>query len=322
MEANWDRSIFIFTSCPTEPLCFSLQRLKHPTSKTSTETFVMPIHFHLKQPLRVPLECDELTPNQLTDKSLSEIKNRPVFYGRRQKQITDVFEVTGDNADELEFYGDLTKFRGLGRRMSSGRITVHGSCGMHCGAQMTGGRIAVDGSVDDWLGAEMKNGTIIVRGNAGKGVGAAYLASSSGMKNGTIIVHGDADQEVGRKMRRGTIVIRGKAGDLAGLQMIGGTIILKEAIGDHIGAWMKKGTIVCLQAPTTNEFFAECCEYSPTFLSIYAKHLQQYDVTLPTIHHGGQWLRFIGDTSRGGHGELLIWKSASAEDSFAGRAVS
>lgn len=272
----------------------------------------MPIHFHLKQPLHVPLECDELTPDQLADQSLSEINSLPVFYGRHQKRVSDIFEVTGDDPSELVLHGDMTKFRGIGRRMSSGQITVHGSCGMHCGAEMTGGRIVVDGSVDDWLGAEMKNGTIIIHGNAGKGVGAAYLASPSGMKNGTIIVHGNADQEVGRKMRRGTIVIRGKAGDLAGLQMIGGTIILKEAIGDHIGAWMKKGTIVCLQAPTTNDFFEKCCEYSPTFLSIYAKHLQQYDVALPTANSDGQWSRYIGDTSRVGHGELLVWQSAEA----------
>lgn len=281
------------------------QRVKH----SKTETSVMPIHFHLKQALQVPLECDDLIPDRLQDKSLSEINSLTVFSGRRQRQVQDLFDVTGDDPTELEFHGDLTKFRGVGRRMTGGQITVYGSCGMHCGAEMTGGRIVVEGSVDHWLGAEMENGTIIVRGNAGKGVGAAYLASASGMKNGTIIVHGDADQEVGRKMRRGTIVIRGKAGDLAGLQMIGGTIILKEAIGDHIGAWMKKGTIVCLETPVTNDFFRECCEYNPAFLSIYAKHLQQYDVTLPTINSDGCWLRYSGDSSREGHGELLVWKS-------------
>lgn len=272
----------------------------------------MPIHFHLKQPLQVPLECDELTPNQLANQSLSDINSLIAFCGRRQKQIHEIFDVSGDDSSQLEFHGDMTKFRGIGRRMSSGQITVHGSTGMHCGAEMTGGQITVDGSADDWLGAEMKNGTIVVRGNAGKGVGAAYLASASGMKNGTIIIHGDADQEVGRKMRRGTIVVRGKAGDLAGLQMIGGTIILKEAIGDHIGAWMKKGTIVCLQAPITNDFFSECCEYNPAFLSIYAKHFQQYDVTLPMLNSKGRWLRYSGDASREGHGELLVWKSAEA----------
>ncbi|MEP3480908.1 MAG: formylmethanofuran dehydrogenase subunit C [Fuerstiella sp.] len=272
----------------------------------------MPIHFHLKQALQVPLECDDLTPNLLADKSVSDINSLTVFSGRRQKQIRDLFEVTGDDASRLEFHGDMTKFRGIGRKMSRGQITVHGSTGMHCGAEMTGGQITVDGSADDWLGAEMKNGTIIVRGNAGKGVGAAYLASASGMKNGTIIIHGDANQEVGRKMRRGTIVVRGKAGDLAGLQMIGGTIILKEAIGDHIGAWMKKGTIVCLQAPITNDFFSECCEYSPTFLSIYAKHLRQYGVKLPMANADGQWLRYIGDASRVGQGELLVQKSVEA----------
>lgn len=283
-------------------------RVKH----SKTEIIVMPIHFHLKQALQVPLECDDLNPDQLAEKSLAEINSLIVFSGRHQKQVQDIFEVSGDDASQLEFHGDLTKFRGIGRRMSSGQITVHESCGMHCGAEMTGGCIIVKGSVDHWLGAEMKNGTIIVHGNAGKGVGAAYLASATGMKNGTIIVHGNADQEVGRKMRRGTIVIRGKAGDLAGLQMIGGTIILKEAIGDHIGAWMKKGTIVCLQSPITNDFFRECCEYNPAFLSIYAKHLQQYDVTLPMLNSKGRWLRYSGDVSREGHGELLVWKSAEA----------
>lgn len=271
----------------------------------------MPIHFHLRHALQVPLECDQLTPEQLAEKSLAEIRKLTVFSGRRQKLVADVFEVTGNDGTALEFHGDLTRFRGIGRRMTGGQITVHGSCGMHCGAEMTGGKIVVNGSTDDWLGAEMKNGTIIVRGNTGKGTGAAYVASTTGMKNGTIIVHGDAGQEIGRKMRRGTIVVRGKAGDLAGLQMIGGTIIMKKAVGDHIGAWMKKGTIICLEAPTTNSFFAECCDYSPAFVSIYALHLQQYDITLPGLKGEGQWTRFAGDISRGGCGELLVWKPAT-----------
>lgn len=272
----------------------------------------MPIHFHLKQPLKVPLECDQLTPDQLAEKSLAEINQLIVFGGRRQKQVADIFDVSGDDGTHLEFHGDLTRFRGIGRRMAGGQITVHGSCGMHCGAEAEGGRIVVHGNTDDWLGAEMKNGTIIVHGNTGKGAGAAYVASSSGMKNGTIVVHGDAGQEVGRKMRRGTIVVRGKAGDLAGLQMIGGTIVLKEAIGDHLGAWMKKGTILCLQAPTSNDFFAECCDFSPAFVSIYAQHLKQFGVLLPGLNHEGQWTRFVGDISRKGGGELLVWKPARA----------
>lgn len=272
----------------------------------------MSIHFHLKHALQVPLECDELTPDQLAGKSVEDISQLTVFSGRRQKKVADVFDVSGNDETHLEFHGDLTRFRGIGRRMTQGQITVHGSCGMHCGAEMTGGKIVVTGSTDDWLGAEMKNGTVIVHGNTGKGAGAAYVASSSGMKNGTIIIHGNAGQEIGRKMRRGTIVVRGKAGDLAGLQMIGGTIILKEAIGDHIGAWMKKGTIICLQSPITNSFFAECCDYSPAFLSIYAHHLKQYDVNLPSLHQPGQWTRFVGDISRDGHGELLVWKPTSA----------
>lgn len=272
----------------------------------------MPVEFKLHQPLQVPVECDQLTPDQLMGRSLDDIRQIPAFYGRRQKQIGDLFQVSGDDPEELRFHGDLKRFRGIGRRMKSGSIQVDGSCGTHCGAEMSGGTIEVQGSTDDWLGAEMKNGTIIVHGNTGKAAGAAYLASASGMKNGTIIVHGNAGQEIGRKMRRGTIVVRGQAGDLAGLQMIGGTIILKEAIGDHIGAWMKKGTIICLQQPVTNDFFVPSCIYSPTFVSVYALYLKQFGVQLPDPSQTapGHWVRYIGDVSRAGHGELLVWNGA------------
>ena len=83
-------------------------------------------------------------------------------------------------------HGALHKVRWIGRAMSLGAITIHGSVGMHLGAYMAGGRIEVHGHASDWIGAEMKNGFIHIHGNAGGQAAAAYRGSLAGMKNGTI----------------------------------------------------------------------------------------------------------------------------------------
>ncbi len=145
----------------------------------------------------------------MAELSNAEIRSLTVYHGKRQLPLGEFFDVEGERSEDLVIHGALHKVRWIGRAMSKGSITVHGTVGMHLGAYMTGGRIEVHGNASDWIGAEMKNGFIHIHGNAGGQVGAAYRGSLAGMKDGTIIVDGSAGLEVGMRMRRGIIVIGG-----------------------------------------------------------------------------------------------------------------
>lgn len=264
----------------------------------------------LKEQPNVPLEAEVLCPDRIADLSNAEIRQLTVYHGKRQVPLEDFFDVEGDGSENLELHGDLKKVRWVARAMTRGSVTVHGDIGMHLGAYMKNGRIDVHGDASDWIGAEMKNGLIYVRGNAGGQVGAAYRGDMQGMKNGTIIIDGSAGLEVGMRMRRGTIILGGPARDFCGLEMKGGTIVLREGAEIRTGAWMRRGTIISLKPLQMMPTFAESNEFNPTFLNVYAKHLQQYDINLPFDAADGTYQRFAGDLSVPGKGEILVWQPA------------
>ena len=154
----------------------------------------------------------------------------------------------------------------------------------------------------------MSDGFIRVGGNAGGQVGAAYRGSRGGMRNGTIIIGGTAGLEVGMRMKRGTIVVGGLVRDFAGLEMKGGTIVLMSGAELRTGAWMNRGTIVSLAPIPLLPSFMYAATYNPSFLRLYAKHLNTLGITIPYDAKDGGYQRYTGDTSIPGRGEILVWK--------------
>lgn len=264
----------------------------------------------LKEQPTVPLEAETISPDTFADLSNSEIREKIVWHGKRQHPLGDFFDVDGEHSDQVTIHGDLNKVRWLGRSMSRGKLTIHGTVGMHLGSYMTGGEIEVHGDAGDWIGAEMKNGFIRVHGNGGGQIGAGYRGSLAGMKNGTIIIDGTAGLEVGLRMRRGTIVIGGRAKDFVGLQMKGGTIVLMSGAEIRTGAWMNRGTIISLAPLQMLPTFTYACEYNPAFVNLYAKHLSEFGIQLPFKSSDGKYRRYSGDLATTGKGEILVWNPA------------
>lgn len=261
----------------------------------------------LKEQPVVPLEAEVLSPDVMASLSNDAIRGLTVYLGKRQKRVDDFFDVDGEQSDEFEIRGDATKIKWIGRGMTRGRVAIVGNAGMHLGAYMSGGTIDVTGDTTDWLGAQMSGGFIRVRGNAGGQAGAAYRGSPSGMTDGTILIDGSAGLEVGMRMKRGIIVVGGTVRDFAGLQMKGGTIVLRGGAELRTGAWMMRGTIVSLKPIAVLPTFARACEYNPTFMRMYARHLATLGVAVPYAEADGAYQRYTGDASVPGKGEILVW---------------
>jgi formylmethanofuran dehydrogenase subunit C len=260
----------------------------------------------LKEPTAVPLEAECLSPDVLAPLSHADVCSLPVMRGKRRLRLDDVFDVEGDGSDEVELHGDLSKVKWIGRAMSRGRVHIHGNAGMHLGAYMTGGGIEVTGNASDWVGGEMAGGTIRIRGNAGGQLGSAYRGSMSGMSGRSIVVDGSAGIELGMRMKRGLIAVGGPVRDFAGLQMKGGTIVLMSGAEQRTGAWMHRGTIISLKPLRLLPTFAFACEYNPSFLPLYARHLAALGLSLPAA---GTYRRYAGDSAVPGKGEILVWQS-------------
>ena len=267
----------------------------------------------LKEDLETPLEVEGLSPDVLCGLAHADILALPVYLGNRQRRLGDFFDVEGEMSASLDLHGDLSLVKWIGKGMTQGSIVIHGNAGMHLGSAMSGGTIAVDGNTADWLGAEMSGGLIRVAGNAGGQIGAAYRGSTIGMRGGEILVGGDAGIEVGMRMLRGLITVRGRVGDFAGLQMKGGTLFLLGGAGVRSGAWMARGTIVAHQPLKLLPTFLYACTYEPTFLRVYAAHLEKRGVPAAELGQGGSYRRYTGDTCWLGKGEILIREAADTD---------
>jgi formylmethanofuran dehydrogenase subunit C len=257
----------------------------------------------------VPLEADVISPDRLAGQSAAAIARLEVYHGNQPAQLGDFFTVGGDGDEDVHVEGDLRRVKLLGFGMSHGRLTVHGSVGMHVGAAMRGGALVVEGDAGDWAGAEMAGGSLRIHGRAGHMLGSGYRGSAAGMTGGEIVVDGDAGNEIGGAMRRGLIAIGGRAGDFAGVNMIAGTIVVIGELGQRPGAGLKRGTILSLHDAHLLPTYRYDCTYRPDFVRLYLRALSAAGLPIPPEAIGGRYRRYSGDLVALGKGEVLLWAS-------------
>jgi formylmethanofuran dehydrogenase subunit C len=263
----------------------------------------------------IPIEAENITPDLIAGKQLSEIEMLPVYTGNRQQNLSELFEISGDVANEvgdqmIVVEGETNLVKYIGSSMSSGKIIVEGNAGMHLGSKMTGGEIQVKGSVDDWAGAEMSGGYIRVNKNAGNRLGSGYRGSSEGMIGGVIVVDGNVGQECGAFLRRGMIVIRGAVSPFLGVHMNGGQIFAFGQVSKRLGASAKGngGFIACFggveqMLPT----YIYDSTYKPNFMRVYLQQLSEnLEVKEAAKFMDTPFERFSGDLACGGNNEIFV----------------
>ncbi len=262
----------------------------------------------LKEPSSIPIEADSISPDEFVGRSQAQIKALPVFFGRRQMALGDLFSVEGEDSDTIVVEGDLRHVKKIGQRMTRGCITVSGDAGLHLGAYMRGGVIRVEGDAGDWVGAHMQGGCIWIKGNAGHLLGGAYRGEKRGVNRGAIVVEGNAGREIGAQMRRGLIVVMGDAGEFAGARMIAGSVLVFGHLGARAGAGMKRGTIVAFggHGELLPTFRYDCC-FQPAFLRYYLLRLRGWGLTISDEYVEGSYRRYHGDLTALGKGEILIY---------------
>ncbi len=258
----------------------------------------------------VPLEAETITPDRFAGKSAAEIAALPVAVGNQRGCLGDFFAVSNTDESDIVVEGDCARVKMIGAGMTGGQIHVHGDVGMHLGSGMRGGTITVHGNAGDWAGAEMRGGLIRIRGNAGHCVGAAYRGSPKGMDRGVIIVDGNAGNEVGSTMRRGLIVVGGNSGDFTGVFMIAGTVVVFGEPGERCGAGLKRGAVVTFKPPHLLPSYRYACTYTPPFIGLLARYLQDKGVIFPEAWAAGRFRRYCGDLTALGKGEILVWEAA------------
>jgi formylmethanofuran dehydrogenase subunit C len=261
----------------------------------------------LREAPAAPVRAEAVCPDRLAGLSRGEVERLEVRHGNRAAALADLFDVSGDGADDVRVEGDgLRRVGGLGVGMAGGRLTVAGDTGADVGAGMRGGELVVEGDAGDFAGAEMRGGRIVVRGGVGRRVGGAFAGTRAGMRGGEILVHGDAGDEAGAGLRRGLIAVGGRAGDAAALSALAGTIVVLGALGARAGAGMRRASIVVMTEPQLLPTYARAATYRPLFLRLTLRRLRELGLRVSDAHVEGRYTRWSGDALELNRGEILI----------------
>lgn len=248
------------------------------------------VKLSLKEANKIPIEADEVNPDNFAGKTEEEIKAIKVWYGNDQYHLGDFFNVRVEGSDSVEntkivFEGDVSRVKRIGQNMSAGEIEINGNVDMHCGFGMKGGKIVINGDADNWLGCEMTGGEIILNGNASYYVGSGYRGESCGMRGGKITINGNAKDYLGEHMCGGEILVKGSVGLLPAISNNGGKIII-EGNATMPASEMKSGMVIIK---------GETFDLLPSFKEE------------GTEEFGGvTYRKFTGDVNVGGKGILLI----------------
>jgi len=261
--------------------------------------------FTLKKPLQLSLNCQLLNSTHLADKSPSDIASMLLHYGNSQCRVDEIFEISGDDAQNIFFKNSSHKLDYLGANMASGNMVIEGDAGAYLGYNLKKGEIQCQGNTLAYAACNMVSGLLTINGNTGDFLGGASAGLRKGMRGGTVIIKGNAGDRVGDQMRRGLILIEGNAGDYCASRMIAGTIGVFGNVGEYACFNMKRGTLLLTKMPKLHMTIQDCGFHTLPFLSLMFKSFAQYKTKFSSI----QTLRvqrFVGDAACAGNGEILL----------------
>jgi formylmethanofuran dehydrogenase subunit C len=261
--------------------------------------------FTLKKTLQHSLNCAALTPNNLANKSATGIAGTLLQYGKSQLRTDEVFEISGDDTQNIYFKNSTNKLDYLGANMSAGTLTIEGDAGAYLGYGLSKGEIHCHGNTEAFAACNMAGGLLKIDGNTGDFLGGASAGLRKGMRGGTVIVKGNAADRVGDQMRRGLILIEGNVANYCGSRMIAGTIGVFGNVGQYAGFNMQRGTLLFNNAPKLHASIQDCGIHTLPFLSLMFKSFEKYDTKFNCINTQ-RVQRYVGDVACNGNGEVLL----------------
>jgi formylmethanofuran dehydrogenase subunit C len=270
------------------------------------------LRFTLKSRPGFPLDMSALIPDKLLGKSAAQIAAIKLSSGKEKISVAKLFSITGSDATNIRIQRSCQQLTHIGHNMSTGKIEVRGDAGDFLGQNMRGGHIIVNGNSGDWSAAGLNGGLIEINGNTGDYLGANFSGQVHGMNEGTVIVSGNAGNRAGERMRRGMIVIKGQVGEYCANWMLAGSIIIMGKSGNYLGHGMKRGTIILTKKPRhIIATFRHCGLLKIEFLRLLFKQMALSNLQFNFFRNfGPEAIRYAGDVSCDGKGEILILQNA------------
>ncbi|MDE0309309.1 MAG: formylmethanofuran dehydrogenase subunit C [Acidiferrobacterales bacterium] len=254
-----------------------------------------------------PIDLTQLRPDKLIGMRIREIERIKINKGRDAVLVGDLFAVSGNNPNHIVFDAACSTFERIGSGMQHGSIDIVGNAGALTGFHMSGGAITITGDAGDFCANSMRGGLIRVGGSCGDYLASGLPGSKFSMNEGCVIVKGNAGERLGDRMRRGLIIVQGSAGGGACSSMIAGTVMLFGSVGDELGVHMKRGSILCAESlDLPSDRFVGQPFAGDGYLTIFQKYLTEIGEPMDLYEKLGEpHVRFVGDLSHGGMGEII-----------------
>ncbi len=240
-----------------------------------------------------------------------EAKKLSLQIGNEKSNVGEFFDVAGSFTNpSVALENPNQKMDYAGHALATDvELKIKGDVGHFTGAELAGGKLTIDGNSLDYAGCGMSKGLLEIQGNANNYLGSAYSGQKKGMTGGTILTHGNSGDFTGDLLRRGTIMVVGNIGNYCASRMIAGTIANLGTIGKQVEVGMRRGTILLPHKPKdVLTGFHDCGRHNLGYLTLLLDDLRQYTSTFQSLHPMRRRVqRYIGDTTVGGQGEMLIW---------------
>jgi len=251
-------------------------------------------------------------PDRLSALRPDDVASWKLDYGNRRARVGELFDITGQNLNDLVIRNSCKLLDAIGTGMESGNICIHGNTGDYLGRNMRGGTIEVEGDSGHGTASGMHNGTIRGNGNCGDFAGAAIPGDHQGMRGGTLLVTGNAGDRSGDRMRRGRILVEGNAGDYCGARMVAGTIAVLGKVGIAPGYAMRRGTLLFEQSPASiPPTFNDCGEHTLGFLRLLLDSFAELNSRFSQLDRNRLRVRrYAGELACDGKGELPVGVSS------------
>ncbi len=267
-----------------------------------------PLVLKLRTQPAFPVDMSRLQPDHLSGLNPASVAALPLWQGRREVRVGDLFEVTGDDCSRVLIRDACTLLDHLGAEMTGGELRVEGNAGDYLGRDLAGGTIRLQGDCGAFTASAMRGGLLQVSGDAGHFLGAPRAGGRIGISGGTIVVSGSVGDRAGDRMRRGMLLIAGDAGAYCGSRMIAGTIVVLGQAGQGVGQGMQRGSIVLGTHPVAVSESCHDVGYQELgFLTLLARSVSKWQGPFSTmISRGTRVRRYQGDRANNGLGEILV----------------
>ena len=199
---------------------------------------------------------------------LSDIKNTLISYGSKQYKLSTLFNVSGDNFEDIVIKNSGAHLDNIGSNLKDKKITVNGNVGYGLAKGMINGKIIVNGNAGKNACSGMRGGSVHILGNADDGLCSLPTGMNEGIVDGFIYVRKNVGDNSIIRMRRGNIIIGGNIGSGSCLELISGSIVILGKIGKKFCHKARRGTIFTKDKSVSREYI-KANETDLTFFNFY-----------------------------------------------------